>query len=229
MTRRPTTRRRLLGALGLLVALVAGPVGTVPVAASDDGCVPLVVDPGPLGGGTGARCVDVPPGATGLDVLRAGGHSVRLDGSGLVCAIDERPATGCGEATDGGYAYWSYWWRTDDSAWRYASRGPAAPLVPPEGGQAQAQGWAWNDGSGGQESVAPPDVDVSTSTTAEESTGVPDPGADVDPAPLARAQDLPGPPAVPLLGAIAALALLVIAAVVARRRGDGAPGGEAER
>ena len=49
----------------------------------------------------------------------------RYDSSGLLCAIDGYPVTGCGESDGtGAYVYWSYWTGSGDT-WTYATAGPA--------------------------------------------------------------------------------------------------------
>ncbi|MHB1614798.1 MAG: SCO2322 family protein [Actinomycetes bacterium] len=50
------------------------------------------------------RCVQVPVGSTGADVLVAAGTTIRTDSSGLFCALDGYPTTGCGRlvSTPGG-------------------------------------------------------------------------------------------------------------------------------
>lgn len=180
----------LLGAVLLGAALVVPPAAAAGAPTSQraqgERCVQLVISPGALGGGTSSGCVPVADGADGLDVLRAGGHTLRFDDSGLVCAIDGRPATGCGEAAAGGYAFWSYWWRTDDGAWRYANRGPGAHDVPPTG--RQAEGWAWNDGSGAEQGSRPPLVPYAE-------TCPPAPAPPRAPAPKAPAPKAPAPKA----------------------------------
>ncbi len=161
---------RSVAAAAFTGLLVLGPGASPPAAAADQGttCVQLVISPGALGGATSSACITVKDGANGLDVLRTGGHSLRFDQSGLICAIDGRPATGCGDATTGAYAYWSYWWRTDDGAWRFANRGPGAHPVATTG--KQAEGWSWNDGSGKNE-VRPTVVPYATTCPPEASAG----------------------------------------------------------
>ena len=103
--------------VGPLVALLlsAGPAGaascTEPVAAGQIRVV-IVVDPGDAGSPSSA-CLVVPAGTTGSQALsrRAAelGRTVpRYGGSGLLCALDGHPTSGCGDRNAGGYLYWAY-------------------------------------------------------------------------------------------------------------------------
>ena len=51
----------------------------------------------------------MPKGATGVDVLEAGGHTVGFRHDGLVCTIDGLPKTGCAAVDD--THYWAYFHR----------------------------------------------------------------------------------------------------------------------
>jgi hypothetical protein len=113
-------------------AAVCGP------AASGQVAVSMVVD---RGGAPSVRCVVVTQGATGLDALRAAGHTVRLDG-GFVCAIDGVPATGCGNRPDAGFAYWRYWHADPGGAWRYSQVGAGGYRLP---ARCAVEGWVWSD------------------------------------------------------------------------------------
>lgn len=95
--------------------------------------VAVVVDARAFGSTTSVVCVVVPSGATGVTALRAratrlGTTAPRFNSSGLLCAIDGRPAApACGEDGPNGYEYWSYW--LGGANWRFAPVGPATRTV----------------------------------------------------------------------------------------------------
>jgi hypothetical protein len=91
--------------------------------------VPVVVDTGGSSDAAEVSCVSVPSGSNGAQVLAAraqllGEPAPRYAESGLLCAIDGYPATGCGQASGTHYAYWAYY--HGGSSWTYASVGPAS-------------------------------------------------------------------------------------------------------
>ena len=90
--------------------------------------VVLVVDSSDLGGGSSATCLVVPAGTTGSQLLARRGNelgigSPRYGSSGLLCAIDGLPATGCGDRNSGGYGYWAYFFDGGGN-WTYGSNNP---------------------------------------------------------------------------------------------------------
>lgn len=90
--------------------------------------VVLVVDSSDLGGGSSATCLVVPAGTTGSQLLARRGNelgigSPRYGSSGLLCAIDGLPATGCGDRNSGGYGYWAYFFDGGGN-WAYGSNNP---------------------------------------------------------------------------------------------------------
>ena len=92
--------------------------------------VAIVVDFGGRDGRVLVTCVVTRPGDTGAEVLQAQasllGYAVpRYDasGSGLLCAIDGYPPSGCGTESGNHYAYWAYW-HGGGKRWQYASGGP---------------------------------------------------------------------------------------------------------
>jgi hypothetical protein len=157
--------------LGLVVALVAMPLGAVPFGASAGTCavaapaghqrIAVVVDGGTVPGGpSGVRsiCVTVPGDATGADALAAAVGSIRWDPSGLLCGIDGVPAAGCGERTDQGYRYWAYF-TSSGGSWRHSSIGPSFRRADPS----VVEGWRYVQGSGGP-SDPPPRGSATAST-----------------------------------------------------------------
>lgn len=168
--------RLLLVATVLGVAVPAGLGAANSVcAAESDVRVAVVVDFGPLADARQTpttACVAVPEGGSGADALAAratilGTPPPRYDDSGLLCAIDGFPATGCGEATDGGYRYWAYFQGTD-AGWTYASEGPATR----EAGAGTAEGWHFVDGSG-MPTDPPPDADADPKAICETARAAP--------------------------------------------------------
>lgn len=140
---------RLLGVLGM-VALI---VPSAPMAhASSTICVALVVDDADLGGGVHTSCAKVPAGATGYDVLRAGGHTFTVCSNGVLGTIDGKPADGC-HVKDNSH-YWSYWHRAPGasaSAWTYSDEG--AGTYQPR--NMSTEGWAWQNGASRKPSAVP--------------------------------------------------------------------------
>jgi hypothetical protein len=109
--------------------------------------VVVVVDDG---GAQGARatCLVVPRGTTGSQLLaeRAAALGVsrpRYADSGLLCAIDGFPASGCGEATAGGYRYWAYFSGTSGS-WLYGGGNPFIRRI----ADGDIEGWRFVEGTG---------------------------------------------------------------------------------
>lgn len=170
---------------------VAGPLDGTTYAAQPVR-VGVVVDFGALGGGVSTGCAKLPEGSTGTDVLAATGHRLAYRSDGLVCAIDGRPADGCGSTTS--TRYWSYWHRSrGGSGWTYSQQGPSS-YQPADG---STEGWAWQDGSSrtpadvAQARICPP---PSPSPTAEPAaTGAASPPA----APAPRRAPETGAPARP--------------------------------
>lgn len=139
----------------LLLALLVVAVGPTRAEASScsdavpDGQVRVVVvvDPGAVGSAS-AACLVVPAGTTGAQALarRAAelGVSVpRYNSSGLLCAIDGHPASGCGDRNGGGYLYWAYFSGTSGS-WVYGNFNPFTRRLV----DGDIEGWRFVDGSG---------------------------------------------------------------------------------
>jgi hypothetical protein len=139
----PASRRSAQRASCVLLAVLlgffasAGFVATAPPAQAascsgplgvGDIRVVLVVDAVDIGGGSSAMCLVVPAGTTGSQLLarrgaELGTGSPRYGSSGLLCAIDRRPATGCGDRNSGGYGYWAYFYEADGN-WFYGNGNP---------------------------------------------------------------------------------------------------------
>jgi hypothetical protein len=123
----------------------AGPAsGWAPAAQANAGgtiCVALVVDFGDLGGGVDSTCATVHKGATGYDVLHAGGHTFTICPNGVLGSIDGKPADGCSEMKDNKH-YWSYWHRAPGgSQWTYSDEGGGSYRP----ANASTDGWHWMD------------------------------------------------------------------------------------
>jgi hypothetical protein len=117
--------------------------------------VPVVVDTGGPSDVGRVSCVTVPTGSNGAQVLTArakllGEPAPRYAVSGLLCAIDGYPATGCGLATGGHYAYWAYY--HGGSSWSYASVGPASWPVT----AGDVEGWRFEPDGSATPSDPPP-------------------------------------------------------------------------
>jgi hypothetical protein len=161
---------RLAGGLVAVVAVLFGPAGLAaagrtssaagwlselagPACASAAGTNPvgLVIDFGNLDGRVAhvsRDCVSFGSGGTGFDLLKADGHTFRINAAGLVCAIDGYPSpdAGCGQHTASGYRYWSFWHAeaNDPGVWQYASFGPASHRP----GAGSVEGWHYVEGAG---------------------------------------------------------------------------------
>ena len=105
----------------------SSPSCTAPRVSNGRVVVAIVVDFGGVGGRVIISCVLVKPGASDAQALQVqaavlGYPTPRYAESGLLCAIDGYPASGCGVQSGGHYAYWSYW--HGGKRWQYASGGP---------------------------------------------------------------------------------------------------------
>jgi len=144
-----------LATLALLLSACDPPdYSKCPTRGSGQVRVALVVDARALGGTTSVVCVVVASGANGVTALRAratrlGTAPPRFDSSGLLCAIDGKPAAPkCGEPGPNGYKYWSYW--LGGSSWQFASIGPATRTVQDK----TVDGWRFLNGG----DPVPPDT-----------------------------------------------------------------------
>ncbi|HEY5170665.1 MAG TPA: hypothetical protein VIK54_02950 [Acidimicrobiia bacterium] len=144
-----TRSSRAIALTALVAFAFATPLGGRALGracAAGDVHVAVVVD----SGGSAVSAVCVPGGSddNGATILAAraamlGTPQPRYSASGLLCAIDGVPSTGCGVAHDGHYAYWSYW-HGDGGKWSYANVGPASGRADP----GVVEGWRWQpDGS----------------------------------------------------------------------------------
>lgn len=205
--RRPLARVALAS---LVLAPIAVLVPVQPACAAGQIRMSVVVDFGDLPNPPpmSAACVSAEEGSTGAAVLAArakqlGTPAPRFNTSGLLCAIDGMPATGCGERTSDGYRYWSYWQGTA-SGWSYANVGPAERRVRPT----QTEGWHFVEGAG-LPSDPPPRGPADPSTTcrpAPSATTFPPPSSPGPTnAPGSPPPPQPGQPAVaPVPGAVTA-------------------------
>ncbi|MBU3700594.1 MAG: hypothetical protein FGM58_00920 [Acidimicrobiia bacterium] len=178
-----------LGGLGLALTVALGP-GLVPAGAAPvEGCaapmaesdvrVVVVVDPGD-GGPTSVACLVVPRGTTGSQVLarRAamlGAAAPRYGSSGLLCAIDGYPSSGCGERGGTGFRYWANFSGTSGD-WRYGNYNPFTRRV----ADGDIEGWRFVEGVGNG-TDPPPRVDPSPSLFPARSSAPPEPTSSVDP------------------------------------------------
>jgi hypothetical protein len=93
-----------------------------------------------------ATCLVVAQGTTGAQLWadRAavlGTQRPRYADSGLLCAFDGYPASGCGEPSGGGYLYWSYW-SGNSGAWVYGGGNPHVRRV----NDGDIEGWRFVNG-----------------------------------------------------------------------------------
>lgn len=121
--------------LGLLAP--ATPASAAP-SASSGRCIGLVVDAG--AGKVKAACVPYHTGLTGTKVLTDAGFTLRYGPSGLLCQIDNVPAT----CKTGNHYYWFYEHRKAGAApmaWVSATTGPADYKPTP----GTTEGWVFID------------------------------------------------------------------------------------
>ena len=148
----------------------SSPSCTVPKVTRDRVVVAVVVDFGGVGGRVIVSCVLVKPGASDAEALQVqaavlGYPSPRYAESGLLCAIDGYPRSGCGAQSGGHYAYWSYW--HGGKRWQYASGGPGEWKV----ARGDVEGWRFQpDGSA---TPADPPPRAASSSAASMSSAAP--------------------------------------------------------
>jgi hypothetical protein len=175
-----------------VVTLVGAPAAWGPLStACASAATPtagLVVDFGTVADVPGApapavqqQCVRVGSGETGSQLLDDAGHVLRFDSSGLLCAIDGYPATGCGVATKNGFQYWSYW--HGGRSWTYSTVGPDSYAVKAGG----VEGWRFVEGAdqadeGAPRAAASGPCPPSTPSTAPPTTVAPHAAASTPPA-----------------------------------------------
>ena len=183
-------------ATGVGLVVLAGPAASPAAAASRCGStvppgqvrVVVVVDPGD-GGSPGVTCLVVPEGTKGGKLLFErsgvlGTTSPRFADSGLLCAIDGFPAQECGQRTEGGYRYWSYWSGTSGS-WVYGNGNPFSRPIR----DGDIEGWRFVDGAGSGGDPAPR---VSPSTSLFPALAPPPTVAPPAPGPDERGPVAPG-------------------------------------
>jgi hypothetical protein len=177
--------RRAPRAALVRVVLAAAAVGapftaTTGARAESTICVGVVVDYGDATGapsGPRGTCVEVSPGSTGADVLakrasQLGTMRPRYNSSGLLCAIDGYPESGCAERTSDDYEYWSYWHRPPGGgAWQYARVGPGSYEVH----DGEVEGWRFQSGNGTRSDPAPRSSVTFTQLCPDEASPTPRP------------------------------------------------------
>jgi len=160
--------------------------------------VGLVVDFGSLPGAPGTdvgACASVDNAANGYAVLQAAGRQIRLDTSGLVCAIDGYPAgDDCGTRSPTGYRYWAYFYGDGSGGWTYASIGPGGHRV----FAGSVEGWHFVEGAG--KPIDPPPAGSSDhaslcGSAPPPTTASTTPPVTAPPAPPLTAPPSPGAPA----------------------------------
>ena len=175
MTRsRPVAAAALLGAAAV-VALPASP-------AQAAGCAPgtgvtVVVEPGPLGGGSSVGCAGG-AGGTATDATKEAGFSIDYVASqpGFVCRLNGKPSSDPCQRTPPQDAYWGLFWSDGKGSWKYSTAG-ASSLKVPEGGSI---GWRFQDGGATDYPVAAPNGG-STPEPEPDPQPVPDPAPAPDP------------------------------------------------
>lgn len=166
-----------------------------PLAAGEIRVV-LVVDAADIGGGSSATCLVVPAGTTGSQLLarrgaELGTGSPRYGSSGLLCAIDGLPATGCGDRSAGGFAYWAYF-NGSSGSWVYGNFNPFIRRL----ADGDVEGWRYVNGAGnGQD--PPPRIGPSRALfPALSPVPVPEPEPSAPVAPLRSAPGVTSPPSI---------------------------------
>jgi hypothetical protein len=133
----------------VMTSATAATLPAAMTAAKPKICVALVVDGRALGSNVSTTCAKVTKGATGIDVLEAGGHTVGFRSDGLLCTIDGLPKSGCAGVDDS--HYWAYFHRAPGTTkWVYSSEG-ASTYQPAND---STDGWVYDDGK----ALTPEDV-----------------------------------------------------------------------
>jgi hypothetical protein len=133
----------LVAAVGLAPAVATGATSATAASRASTICVPLVVDARSIGVPVDTECTTVKKGATGIDVLEAGGHPVTFRRDGLLCTIDGLPKSGCADVDN--THYWVYYHReAHSSSWDYSNEG--ASTYQPDNNE--TEGWVYDDGAG---------------------------------------------------------------------------------
>lgn len=117
--------------------------------------VVLVVDATDIGGASSATCLVVPAGTTGSQLLarrgaELGTGSPRYGSSGLLCAIDGLPGSGCGDRNTSGFAYWAYF-NGSSGSWVYGNYNPFARRL----ADGDIEGWRYVSGVGNGQDPPP--------------------------------------------------------------------------
>ena len=145
--------RRLLLVLTFVGLGLVGPLplGSTAAGASGAPCsgrtgVTVVVDFGPLPGGTQQACVPDGSGRNAAVVTDAGGFRIDFtnDGQPFVCRISGQPDANrekC-DRTPPDDAYWGLFWSDGTRSWTYSTQG-ATSLTPKDG---WSIGWRFQDG-----------------------------------------------------------------------------------
>jgi len=177
-----TTRSRRALVAGAALSWIAAAAGvglsSAPAAAAGGRCtgghgVTVVVDFGPLGGGTRIACDPDGGGESARTVMEHAGFDVdwvRTD-PGFVCAIESRPDpdSSCGRVPPGD-AYWALFWSEGSSKWTYSSYGAGGTEVS-DGGSI---GWRFQNGGARDDPGAAP-TSTSSSTPTPTPTPTPSP------------------------------------------------------
>ena len=81
--------------------------------------------------------------------------------SGLLCSIGGIPSSGCGQADNGGYIYWSYWLGDpQNESWSYAQTGAGGTVhsCDAQGQNCDVEGWRFEDPGKGNGTDPPPEA-----------------------------------------------------------------------
>ena len=163
--RRGSNAFRWLTMLAVLVAVFGAVIFGTSLRADASSCsgpladgeirVVIVVDGADIGSGSSATCLVVPAGTTGSQLLarrsaELGTGSPRYGSSGLLCAIDGLPATGCGDRNGGGFGYWAYFGGGSGS-WIYGNFNPFIKRL----SDGDIEGWRYVQGAGNGQDPPP--------------------------------------------------------------------------
>ena len=183
--------------------------------------VPVVVDFGATKADVLVTCVVARAGDTGADVLAAqatllGYPPPRYAESGLLCAIDGYPKTGCGTFSGAHYAYWAYW--HGGSRWTYANDGPGEETV----SKGDVQGWRYEPRGTASPSDPPPRAS-SAAASLETSAGSAQSSSAITTRPVHRSDGTGGTRVVLFAGCIALILLIGVATLQRSRRASRHP------